>query len=208
MTSLFQQSTFLSSIAIFQHYQHIEFTFLIHYYRALAQYRDFLDRSQLFMRKLLKQGYVASILRLSLQQFYGGHHEVVDCYEIFLSLTTMDLFPFMQYTSSTDNTNTGLDYVSVSNTQCILSDTRTAYPLRVAGLTPSFVLGSVVLISLLFCDKLCFFLMFCMSLSSVLCVPNVASVSDCQFLIALNVFILLKILHSLFQWRYTKCTVF
>ena len=46
----------------------------------------------------------------------------------------------------------------------------------------------------------CVFFMFCLSLSCVLCVPNVASVSrlsihDCPFIFSFNVFLLLKISH-------------
>ena len=72
MTSFFQQSTSPSSVAIFQHYQWMEFTF--HNSRVCAQYSDFLDRVQLRTQKLLKQGYVAPRLKSSHQKFYGRHH--------------------------------------------------------------------------------------------------------------------------------------
>ena len=50
---------------------------LIHYSGVCAQYIDFLDRTQLQMQKLLKQGYVSLSLRSSLQTFYGRHHDLI-----------------------------------------------------------------------------------------------------------------------------------
>ena len=64
------------------------------YSRACAQYSDFLDRAQLLTQKLLKQGYVAPKLKLSLQQLCGRHHNLVDHYEISISQMTMDLLLF------------------------------------------------------------------------------------------------------------------
>jgi hypothetical protein len=51
---------------------------LVRYSRACAQDSDFMDRAQLLVQKLLKQGYVAPRLKSSLQKFYGRHHNLVD----------------------------------------------------------------------------------------------------------------------------------
>jgi hypothetical protein len=57
MTSLFQQSTSLSSVAILQHHLHMEYT-LHNSYIILGhvQISDFLDRAQLLTQKLFQQG--------------------------------------------------------------------------------------------------------------------------------------------------------
>jgi hypothetical protein len=54
------------------------------------QYSD-LDRYQLLTQKLLKQGYVAPVLKSSLQILNGCHYDPVDRYEISISQTAMDL---------------------------------------------------------------------------------------------------------------------
>jgi hypothetical protein len=67
---------------------------LVRYSRACAQDSDFMDRAQLLVQKLLKQGYVAPRLKSSLQKFYGRHHNLVDVIRnIHISLT-MDLLFF------------------------------------------------------------------------------------------------------------------
>ena len=43
---------------------------------------------------LLKQGYIAPMLKSSLQKFYGRHHNLADRYEISISKMTMDLLLF------------------------------------------------------------------------------------------------------------------
>ena len=43
-------------------------------------------------QRLLKQAYVAPILKSLLQTFYGRHHELVDRYEIYISKMAMDPF--------------------------------------------------------------------------------------------------------------------
>ena len=43
-------------------------------------------------QRLLKQDYVAPILKSLLQTFYGRHHELVDRYEIYISKMAMDPF--------------------------------------------------------------------------------------------------------------------
>jgi len=64
------------------------------YSRACAQYSDFRDMAKLLMQKLLNQGYVAPMLRSSVQNFYSRHHNLVDLYEISISQMTMDLLLF------------------------------------------------------------------------------------------------------------------
>jgi len=60
--------------------------------RACAQYSDFLDWAQLQMtQRLLKEGYIAPMLKSWLQKLYGRHHDLVYCYEISISQMTMDL---------------------------------------------------------------------------------------------------------------------
>ena len=63
------------------------------YSRACDQYSDFLERAQLLTQKLLKQGYVAPRLKLSLQIFYCRHHDLVDRYEISISQMTIGSSP-------------------------------------------------------------------------------------------------------------------
>ena len=46
----------------------------IRYSRACAQYNDFLDRAQLLTQKLLKKGYVANMLKSSLQKIRYDFH--------------------------------------------------------------------------------------------------------------------------------------
>jgi hypothetical protein len=48
----------------------------------------FLDRTQLLTQKLLKQGYVATMLKSSIENCYVRHSDMVDCYEIFISHIT------------------------------------------------------------------------------------------------------------------------
>ena len=69
----------------------------IRYSRVCAQYSDFLDRAQLLMQKLLKQGYVAPRLKSLLQKLYGHHHNLVDRYEISISQMTMDLLLYVDF---------------------------------------------------------------------------------------------------------------
>ena len=64
------------------------------YSRACVQYSDFLDRSQLLSQNILKQGYIAPMLKLSPQKVYSRHHDLVVRYEISLSQMTIDLFHF------------------------------------------------------------------------------------------------------------------
>ena len=68
-----------------------EFSQTIPYSRACVMYNDFLDRAQLLMPALLKQGYVAPRLKSSLQKLY------CHSYEISISQMTMDLLLFMYF---------------------------------------------------------------------------------------------------------------
>ena len=65
---------------------------LIRYSRACDQYQDFLDRVHLLTNKLLNQGFIDTRLKLSLQKFYGRHHELVGRYGKSISEMKSDIF--------------------------------------------------------------------------------------------------------------------
>lgn len=65
---------------------------LIRYSRSCDRYSDFLDRSLLLTAKLLKQGFVVPRLMLSLQKFYGRHHDLIDRYGKSVSQIRSDIF--------------------------------------------------------------------------------------------------------------------
>ena len=65
---------------------------LIRYSRSCVSYKDFLDRRLLLARKLLNQGFLLVKLKSSLLKFYGRHRNLVDCYEIYVSQMTTDMF--------------------------------------------------------------------------------------------------------------------
>jgi hypothetical protein len=70
---------------------------LIHYHSACPPYSDFLDRAQLLIQKVLKQGYAAPKLKSSLQKItIITIHEMVDRYEISISQMTKDILHFTQ----------------------------------------------------------------------------------------------------------------
>ena len=46
---------------------------------------------------LLIQGYIAPGLKSSLQNFYGCHHDLVDCYKISVSHMTMEVFTLQKH---------------------------------------------------------------------------------------------------------------
>jgi hypothetical protein len=80
---------FFQSIAIFQHHQHKEFTFHNSYIiLELVPSSDFLDRAQLLMQKLFKQGYVTPTS-------HCNKNSTKKSYEISISQMTMDLLLFM-----------------------------------------------------------------------------------------------------------------
>jgi hypothetical protein len=60
--------------------------------RACGSYQDFLDRGLLLTRKLLNQGFLLVKLKSSLRKFYGRYHDLVDCYGIYVSQLTKDMF--------------------------------------------------------------------------------------------------------------------
>ena len=64
---------------------------LIRYARASSLYTDFLDRSVLLARKLLKQGYQLPRLESSLKKFYGRYHELMDRYGVHVSQLCRDV---------------------------------------------------------------------------------------------------------------------
>jgi len=55
--------------------------------------RDFLDKSVfLLKRKLLNQGFLFVKFKSSLRRLYDRHQDLVNCYGISMSQTTMDMF--------------------------------------------------------------------------------------------------------------------
>jgi hypothetical protein len=117
-----------------------------------AQYSDFLDRSQLRTQKLLKQGYVSPRLRSSLHKFYGRHHNLVDRYAISISKMTMDLLLLRRcsFSLSLPRLLPNL-IVYMSNTEGVLLEARTAYPSPAPAFIPGILVGSVLVIFLVFC---------------------------------------------------------
>ena len=99
MTSVFEKSTFLLSVAIFQYNQRMEFTFHTSYVILVItlKYSDFLDRARLLTQMLFKQGYVVISLKSSLQKLYSRHHLLVGRYKTSISQMTMDFFTFYAY---------------------------------------------------------------------------------------------------------------
>jgi hypothetical protein len=51
-------------------------------------------RVQMLTQKLLKQGYVVPRSKSSLQKCYARYHDLADCYELSISLMTIDLLLF------------------------------------------------------------------------------------------------------------------
>ena len=64
------------------------------YSRDCAQHCNFVERVQLLTQRQLEQCYDDTMLKSSLQKFYGSHHELVDRSEISNSQMVMDYFPF------------------------------------------------------------------------------------------------------------------
>ena len=96
MTSLFQYSTSLLSLPIFQHHQRMEFTFHNPYVTLELVPSTFIFGTEL---SCWRKGYLHKatlIIRWShhQQQFYDRHHDQVDRYEISIFQMTMDLLLF------------------------------------------------------------------------------------------------------------------
>jgi hypothetical protein len=51
-----------------------------------VQYSDSLDRAQLLRQKLLKAKLCCSYVNVIATKVYGPHHELIDCYEMSISL--------------------------------------------------------------------------------------------------------------------------
>ena len=66
--------TFISSNIPAAAAYRVDILHLLRYSRACAQYSDFLDRTKLLTQKLLKQGYIAPMLKPSLQKFQSSSH--------------------------------------------------------------------------------------------------------------------------------------
>ena len=105
------------------------------YSRACSQYSDFLGRTQLLTQKLLKHGYVVHRLKASLQKFEWIFYFLHRC---FLS-------------SITANTFIGLDYIYIV-TRRVSYKKQELFTLREhMSSSPGFLVGSVLLIALVFC---------------------------------------------------------
>jgi len=117
----------------------------IRYSRACGSYQDFMDRGLLLTRKLLRQGFLAIILKSSLRKFYGRHHELVDRYEVSVSQMTQDLFSlswcFLVYLTSFV-TFYWTFTIALSSTTGATSGAGTAYPSGTPEFTPGFWWGS------------------------------------------------------------------
>ena len=59
---------------------------LIWYFRVCGSYHDFLNKGLLLTRKLLNQGFLVNMLKLSLQNLYGHYHDLVNRYSIYMCL--------------------------------------------------------------------------------------------------------------------------
>jgi hypothetical protein len=55
-------------------------------------YSDFLNRAKTLSQKLLGQGYVQPLLVSSLQKLYGGHHDIIERYEVSVSQMRIDIY--------------------------------------------------------------------------------------------------------------------
>ena len=86
-----------------------------------------LIKTLLFAHVLLKQGYIVPMLQLSLQKFYGRHHNLVDRNEIAISQITMDLLINVFFPLSLSRHLPNLTGC-MSNTAVSYKKTGTAFP--------------------------------------------------------------------------------
>ena len=104
MISIFPLWTFHLYVATFQQHLHMEYISQLFWYsRVCGSYHDFLDRGLLLTRKLLNQGFLMVIMKLSLQKFYSRHHDLFkryrkmcvtnDCGYVLFVLITIRFFP-------------------------------------------------------------------------------------------------------------------
>ena len=156
------------------------------YCSACAQYSECLHRVQLLKQELFKQGYVAPMLKLSLQICYGCHHALFDRYEISISQMTMGLlllsqvfFSFLYHRQYFYWT-----WLYIWATRWVSYKKQELLPHR-AHL--DFVLVvSVLVIVFVFCVVLCC-VVFCLSSSCILS-AQCSEFLDCPFLITPSVF--------------------
>jgi len=74
---------------------HLKFKMALRRYSsACSSYQDFLDKGLLLTMKLLNQGFLLVMLKSSLRQFCGRHHDLVDHYRISVSQIAIDMFRF------------------------------------------------------------------------------------------------------------------
>ena len=65
---------------------------LIRYARACSNYQDFMERGKVLTTKLLSQGYRKTKLVATLKKFFGGHHDLVNPYNVAVSRIVSDVF--------------------------------------------------------------------------------------------------------------------
>jgi hypothetical protein len=69
---------------------------LIRYSRPYGSYLDVLNRGLLLTYKVLNQGFLVVKLKLSLKQFYGRYHDLVNRYGVSVAQMSTDMFPDKQ----------------------------------------------------------------------------------------------------------------
>ena len=123
---------------------------LIRYSKAYAQYRDDLDRAQLRTQKLLKLGYIAPMLKSSLLILFGRITKwlIITKYQWIFYLLRRCFLSFI-----TAKTLTGLDCVYELHGGCRIRS-RNCLPFVSTRVHPRFLVGSVLVIFVVFCVAL------------------------------------------------------
>ena len=93
-----------------------------------------------------------SLITQLLKKWYGSHHNLVNRYNISISQMTMDLLLFTYMFSFLYNDTDYLPDLTgcMSNTAVILYEAGTTYPSRASEFTAGFLVGSMLLIILVF----------------------------------------------------------
>ena len=123
---------------------------LIRYARACSSYECFILRARRLSSKLLKQGYLAELLKSSFRKFYGRYGDLIQQYEVSLSRMLNDIlildhcdFPTNQTLHQFHDLDTELDLhrlwvVSIEHLQRVWHDSRERLPFRTPGSVPHF----------------------------------------------------------------------
>ena len=145
MTSIFKQSTFISSVVIFQYHQRMEYFTAHTLFQSLCPVQgvsryssvDDAKATQITMHCFYVEVIDTKIIRSS----------SLSSYEIFIS--QMTIFDFLRRLLSLSRPIL-LPDMTVYSTVCVLQEAGTTYPLRVPGF-PQFLVGSVLFFFLVFC---------------------------------------------------------